>query len=129
MKSWRVVIFSIFNIINMISDPFCPGPRLADAGVGCDNLLESLFWVNKVCSRGSKYKRVFHLGMNITYMVTIFLQVKSWYVFEGAHGKLYGIWHGEFCHMDEQGCAIIHAWDFCNMVEHLGIDVPRYRGL
>ena len=42
-----------------------------------------------MCYGGIKEKKVVQLGINIRYMVTIFLWVKSQYVFGGAHGKLY----------------------------------------
>ena len=79
----------MFDIINQISDPQCAGISMADVGVGYDNAKQNLLWGNNVCYGGIKEKKVVQLGINIRYMVTIFLWVKSQYVFGGAHGKLY----------------------------------------
>ena len=62
-----------------------------DTGVVFDNVLQTFFLGINACSGGIKDKKVVILGINIRYMIIIFLWVKIRDVFEGAHGKLYGI--------------------------------------
>ena len=57
-------------------------------------------------------------------MVILILWVKIDDVIEGADINLERGWHGKFSSVEKQGYNIIHAWDFCNMWEHLGLDVP-----
>ena len=73
----EVLDFFLFDVINLISDPLCPGLRLEDTGVVYDNMMQNFFWGKNVCAGGIKDKKVVQLGINIGYMVVIFLWAKS----------------------------------------------------
>ena len=61
----RLGDFSIFDIINRISNSFPPGLSLEDARVGCDNVLHPFLWLNNSYTGVSKGKKLFQRGINI----------------------------------------------------------------